>query len=366
MTELKLSEYYNSGHHIRSVTVLKFLLMPFVFIALLGFPTKYGMYVSTFSNFAAPAFFILCGFFTLVGDIEKRGKKLKRALKRSAILFGIMLSVFVAINIIYLAYFNSLQSVLNADFFRKRNIFNFLVLNVWLPFPMGNSIWFIQSLTYAYIFFIVAQKLKLNKLYLPILILLIAFMIATGELAAFLGFPYHGYPYIPGGAVTRAIPYMLIGMYLRKNLDKLAKIPRYIYLVIFVFGLAAAIGETMLLSRIGKLVYLGHTVGFGIMAVSVCCFATVKPEIKRNYLTNHGRNYSRRMYVLCQPVSLLLWVVAALINPAYVFYIKQYGSIISFLVCFSIAFIIGLVKYVIAVQKTKKEKLAKKNNPQNI
>ena len=346
MSDEKLSSFYDDrkkNYHSRT-DILKFLLMPFAFFVILGFPGKYGGYISTYSNFVAQVFFILFGFFTLVPDKSKRNQKLKKALRSASKLFVIMFLSYIALNIIYLAYFNSLNLLLSSEFLRKRTFFDFLVLNVW-PLPIGNSIWFIQSLVYAYLFFLIAEKTKLNKFYLPIMIILIIFMLATGEFAAFFGFPHFGYYNIPAGAVTRTIPYMLIGMFLRKYVDKLTKIPQFVYLILFPIGLLAAIAEIEILSYIGKLAYIGHTIGFGLMALALCCFALAKPTVKKNFLSKHGSSYSRRMYALCQPVSFISLVATTFINPSLSVFVTEYRCIISFIICFIIAFIIGLVKY---------------------
>ena len=346
MAEVKLSSFYDETKeysHSRA-DLLKFCLIPFMFFLVLGFPGRYGGYISQYCNFVFQTYFILFGFFTLVPDKEKRLKKLKTELKSSFKLFAIMFITFVALSVAYLALTGSLSSLASESFLRKRTFFNFLVLNVW-PLPIGNSIWFIQSLVYAYIFFLIADKLKLSKLYLPILILLIAFMLATGELSGFCGFPHLGYPYFPGGAVTRAIPYMLIGMYLRKNIDKIGKIKSYIYLILFPIGLALAIGEIELLGYLGKLVYVGHTVGFGVMALSLCCIALSKTSKENSFFSYRGSIYSRRMYALCQPVSFIVWLICFLINPIYTIVTRNIDSLISLAICLFIVLFLDFVSY---------------------
>lgn len=345
MNDGTLSNFYDhisNNYHARTNT-LKLLLMPFVFFFFLGFPGKYGNYVLTYSSFVIQVFYILFGFFTLVPDLSKRNKKLKRGLRNAFKLFVIMFVSYIALSLVYMAYSHTLPSLLSDAFLRKRTFFDFLVLNVW-PLQIGNSIWFVHSLIYAYLFFLFAEKIKINKLYLPILIILIILMLATGEFAEFFGFPHFGYFYIPAGAVTRAIPYMLIGMFLRKYVDKLTIIPRYVYLILFPVGLLAAVAEIELLGRIGKLTYVGHTIGFGVMALSLCCFALAKPEAKKNFLSNHGDSYSRRMYAFCQPVSFVLWLVTAFINPAFLGIVREFSGVISLIICFIIAWIIGVAR----------------------
>lgn len=352
----KLSTFYDNrkkNYHSRT-DALRLLLMPFAFFVLLGFPGEFGGYISVYSNFVPEVFFILFGFFTLVPDTEKRYKKLKKGFKRALRLFILMFISFVALSVIYCYYINPEASLFGTQTSIKRAIFNFFVLNVW-PLPVGNSIWFVQSLVYAYLFFMLAEKTGLRKLYLPIFILLMLFTLSTGEFAAFLGFPHFGYSYIPGGALTRAIPYMLCGMLLRKHVDLLSKIPRHIYLLFFPIGLAAAIGEIELLRYFGKLVYTGHTIGFGIMALSLCCYSLSRTRVLKGFLSNHGRNYSRRMYALCQPVALLCWFITKMTNPQDLYIIYEYSSLISLVICYAITFLIGFVVFRIKDQKNNQK-----------
>ena len=323
--------------------MLKFLMMPFVFFVLVGFPTPIGNTVATFSNFVPMVFFILYGFFNLVPDQTKRYEKLKRGFRRAAKLFAIMFVCYLALNLIFLASTQQLTGEYVASLLHGHTLFNFLVLNVW-PLPVGNGIWFVQSVTYAYLFFLFIEKLKLDKFYLPIMVVLILFMLASGEFSALCGFPYFGYLAIPAGAVTRAIPYMLIGMVLRKHVDLLSKLPRYLYLVFFAVGLAAAVGEFMLLSHWQKLFYTGHAIGFGVMALSLCCFVLAKPMKKRNYFTAHGESYSRRMYAFCQPVAFVLWMLTATLAPYMLGIVIEFNGLLSLVICFMIAFLISSLK----------------------
>lgn len=342
--EAELVDFYEKDRFSRNVSLMKFFLMPFVFVALLGFPAPgiVGNYVNLLSHFAALAFFIFCGFFVLVPDDAKRMRKLKRALKRSSIFFLILFAGYFAVNVFYLWLIGSLKSL--TAMWRLRAVFDFLVLNVW-PLPMGSSIWFVQSLLYAYLIFFILEKLELSKFYTPLLVVLLVFMLFSGEFAKLAGFPHFGYYYIPGGTLTKTLPFMLIGMLLRKNIAKLARIPRYVYMITFFAGALCAIGEFLLLQRLGLLVYTHNAIGFAVMALSVCCFAISKPEAKESFLAEHGGHYARRMYVLCQPVFMLLWLFHLRFHPLVLSSFIRFGSVICFPICFGLAFVIGWVKF---------------------
>lgn len=355
--EIKLSDFYNNNSVSERVNYVKFWLMPFVFFALLGFPISgvIGSYVTALSNFAALSFFIFCGFFVLAPNPEMRMEKLKRAVKGSWLFFLVLLAVYFAINVAFMAYDGSLRVLFSVEYFRLSTIFDFLVWNVW-QFPVGSSIWFIQSLAYSYLFFYLAEKLRLSKIYVPLLIVLVVFMLLSGEFSRLVGFPYLGYRYIPGGTLTKALPFMLIGMIIRKYVNKFESIPRIIYVILFLVGIACAVGEFLLLQKLGLLVYTGNAVGYAIMAISVCLFAVSEPVRTQNFLTNHGKSYARRMYALCQPVYFILWFIVRLVDESRLSTISQFGSIIVFGICFVIAYLTGVVKYELAIKKGRLER----------
>lgn len=352
MNEIAISEFYDNKNHARGADMLKFYLMPFVMFVLFGFPTRFGSYIQAFSNFAAPAFYILCGFFVLCPDTQKRTKEITHALKKSFKFFIFIFVIYVLMNIFYFSFIGALGI---AKMFSKWVFFEFLVLNIWpVILPAGNSIWFIQSLFYAYVFFYFADRKRLLRFDLPLFILFYLIMLFTGEFSALAGFPHLGYPFIPGGAVTRAIPYMLLGMLIRKNADKVLTLPRFLYVVFFVIGTVLAALEVFLLSYFHILTYYGHLIGLGVMALSLCCLALSAPQMKKNFITAHGRSYAKRIYVLCQPVSLAITFLVSLSTTKYIQYVVAFKSIIVFFICLAIAFLIGIVKYYFVKKRRKK------------
>ena len=350
MSKTDYNSIYSGEYRSSSADLLKFWLMPFVMFVFFGFPTVIGGYVSTLSNFAAPAFFILSGFFILVPDDAERRAKLKNAAKRSLIFFSVVFAVYLLINIAYLSYMNYDWV---PEIVRKRKIFEFLVFNVW-PFPIGTSIWFIQSLLYANVIFLIADKLHLLKkafIRIPVFIILVIIALFAGEFAKISDFPYFGYNYIPGGAVTRALPYMLIGMFIRKHANSILNIKRWIFPVLFAAGLLLAALELILLSRFKLLVYTGHMFGFSIMAISVCCFALSKTGSSDAFLPEHSRSYAKRIYALSQPVYFIVMFGLRIIAQEYFALIQAFGSIIIFAICLFIAYITGIIKFALIDMK---------------
>ena len=356
--EIKLSEFYDQKRFAGRLRLMQLFMMPFVYFLMLGFPVPgvVGTYVGLLSNFAVLAFFIFCGFFTLLPDPERRKRKLKRTIRRSGRFFLIVFLGYVAVNVAYLSYFGALGSLFSSgEFLRLRTLFDFLVLNVW-PLPIGNIIWVIQSLFFACLFFFLVEKLKLSKIYNSLLVVLLVIMLFSGELAAVVGFPYFGYQYIPGGVVTKTLPFMLIGMLIRKNVDKIELIPRFVFVLTFFGGGLCAIGELLLLKHLGLLVYTGNTIGYAVMAISVCCFFVKKPEGKESFLAKHSRSYSRRLYAFCQPVFMMIWVLCSAFCPELQPTYTRFGSLICFAVCFALAFLFGFTRFNIKVRNPRGNK----------
>ena len=357
MDKTDYNELYTGKYKSRSADILKFWLMPFAMFVFFGFPTAVGEYVRTLSGFVAPCFFILSGFFILTPNDQERRKKLISAVKRYAIMFAIMFAAYLLLNLAYIIYVNDNWSWV-PEIIRKRTAFEFLLFNVW-PFPIGGNIWFIFSLLCASLIFLIADKLRLlNKpfVFITAFIVLFAFMLTTGEFAKITGFPYFGYYYIPGGTITRALPYMLLGMIIRRYANGILNIKRSLFPVFFVIGLALAGLELYLLNRLELLVYSGHLAGFCIAAVSVCCFALSNTNKIESFFAAHGRNYAKRIYYLCQPVYFFVVFVSQISLPwksltDYYWFRNNFGTLITYAICLLIAFAIGVTRYVFMQMK---------------
>lgn len=325
--------------HNRGADTLKFLLIPFICFWSFGFPDGQGI-VSSLSGFAVPAFFILSGYFVLGQDKDVRRVKMKRAIRRAFITFAVMFVCYFAINIALMTAdgVNWREGLLS-----KRILFNFLVLNVW-PFAVGSNIWFIQSLLYAYIFLLIVNRWARPWFYKTLMVLSMLFMIAAGELAAVLNFHILDYAYIPGGAVTRALPYVLLGMLLREKTKRLKAVRGWVYLLIFALGAGMAFGEIYGLSLMDKLVYQRHMVGYGVMAAAACAWAVSRPAMKRTVCSVHGQSYAKRAYALANPLYYGMLIVTSMTARRYMEIVSLFAGIIVYLLCMVISALITAVK----------------------
>ena len=95
--DFDIVEYYDKGSFGRGADSLKFWVMPFVCFMVFGFifPDTYiGGLMTIFSRFAPIVFFILCGFFALPPNREKRMANLTKAIKKSGVFFAVLFAVY--------------------------------------------------------------------------------------------------------------------------------------------------------------------------------------------------------------------------------------------------------------------------------
>lgn len=308
---------------------LRLILMVFVCFWSFGSPDPSGV-VNSLSGFAIPAFFILSGYYVLDNKRNVRMEKTLRKIKRTAICFGFVFLFYAAINVVLIImHFESFT-------FSKRMLFEFLVLNVW-PFNVGNNIWFIQAMLYAYIIIFIADKLKLMKFYKIFIPILVIIMLLTGELSAMLRFNIFGYQYIPGNWLTRALPYILIGRLLREMKKSVMKIQFWKFIIAFVIGGVLVIAEILCLGWFEFLGYQGHMFGYGIMAVAVCGLAISIPIERPNRIIHFDSAISGIIYILMNPIYYGLFI---LLVRDHLDFIRLLGGLTAFLASFLLALVL--------------------------
>ena len=301
--------------------------MVFVCFWNFGFPEPTGI-LSAISGFAIPCFYILSGYFILPADKDKRTEKTKRKIKRSFLCFAFMLVLYIVINVIVCVTHNLKITV------SPRILFNFLVLDLW-PYYIGSNIWFIEAMICAYIVIFVAEKLNLMRYYKAVMIITLIFMLLSGEFAGIIHFNILGYRYIPGNWFTRALPYILLGKFLREKEELILKTATWKYIAIWIVGAGT---ELYLLCRSGYLVYEGHVIGYGIMAVAACGLVLSKPVGRETpttaFITHFDPVLSGVIYMLMDP---LFYIIGLFLGGGHIGFIYYFGGLTALAVSIMIA-----------------------------
>ena len=310
---------------------LRLILMLFICFWAFGCPEPTG-FVRSLSGFAIPAFYILSGFYVLDTKREERMAKTLRKIKRTALCFGVVFLFYVLLNVGLMFLTHTITIT-----FSKRMLFNFVVLNLW-PLPIGDNIWFIQAMLYAYIIIFILDKLKLMKFYRILLIILFVFMLLTGEFSGVIRFSNPlGYPYIPGNWLTRALPYILLGKLLRDKKKKLEETKFWKYLIAFVVGGVLVVLELFILVWTKTLRYEAHMIGFAIMAVAACGLAISIPLGTANRVIHFDSAISGLIYILMNPIYYALVIFLGRSHPDFV---GMLGGIVAFLASVILAVIL--------------------------
>ena len=336
-TKAQLDNFYSQGFRNSSVAYLRFILMAFVCFWNFGFPEPTGV-ISAISGFAIPSFFILSGYFTLPVSKEISTEKEKRKIKRTLLCLTSIFVLYLLINVLVCGFGKVLGAV------SLRSVFNFLVLNLW-PFSVGSNIWFIQAMLYAYIVIYVAEKLNLMRFYKVFLIILLIFMLLSGEFAGLIHFNILGYHFIPGNWFTRALPYILLGKFLREKDALLLKTATWKYIVLWGVGAVLSLAELYILLRTGFLVYEGHMIGYGIMAFAACGFALSRPLANESVitavLTQFDPVLSGIIYILMDPV---FYMIGLLLGSGHMSLISAFGGLAAYAISILVALLLKNLK----------------------
>ena len=321
---------------------LKLLLMPLVCVLSFGIPWMVGGIVRDLCRSAPLAFYILCGFFVLTEDEGERHRKLHRAIRSTGIFFLVLTLFYLGLN----ALIFSLQGVdWIGSILTKRVLFNFVVLCIW-PFQTGECLWFIHSLFYAWVLLMLLDlRRHLPSLILPLFLVTTILMLFLGEFAGLIRLNFLGYTYIPANAVTRALPYLLLGALLRRHSERLFLTNPMIWGGLVALGIVLAVSETLLLSYTGKLVYTGHTIGYGVMAIALCCIALVHPEEELGSMFRHARCLSRWIYAFHQPVGFFLPLLLSPFGEKVSSVVLSFGGIAVFVCTLLPAVLVGVCEY---------------------
>ena len=332
-TKSQLEDFYSQGYRNSGAAFLRLILMAFVCFWNFGFPEPTGI-LFAISGFAIPCFYILSGYFILPNDKMQCTEKTKRKIKRSLFCFVFLLVLYLSINILIFG-IRSLSVTAS-----KRALFNFLMLNLW-PLSIGSNIWFIQAMLLAYAVIYIAAKLNLLRFYKAALILLFLFMLLSGEFAGLIRFHILGYSYIPGNWITRALPYVLLGKFLREKEEQILRIASWKYIVLWIVGAGLAVTEIIILAKTGFLVYEGHMIGYGIMAFSACGLALSKPLCRETrtaaFITHFDPLLSGIIYILMDPIYYIIGLVLGNENISI---LSRFGGLAAFAVSILLALIL--------------------------
>jgi len=301
------SRYYYSFDVLRVIMILLYCAGG------VTLPGTVGHIIGIVSSAAPVTFFVTSGYL-VIGSNHGAEERLVRAIKRAAILFFILAAVYTVLNAAFYRFYGMNFAVV---FQSRRRWFEFLLLDQW-PFVIGEGIWFIQCLLYGYLVLYALFKLKLMKYDWIIMLCCMVLLLFTGELAGLVGFHVLGYDHIASTVLTRSVPYLLLGRWLRQKRGLFSKVRNIHLMAAAPIALCLSVLEQYLLEDAGLLVYESHFIGNGLFAAILCLACARRPKFGAKFVHTFMRKYVKYVYIVYQPMVICIdYVLLPLIPSAY-------------------------------------------------
>lgn len=342
----------NTVYYHSQIKKMRWIMLIFGLIYTFGLIPAVRGYSTVILSFVPPAFFIISGYLVLrkSDDIEKR---ILRTIKRTAICFLILTVVYFLLSLL-VDKESTLEIITQKTFWTE-----FLLFNIW-NLPIGSTIWYVQSLLYAYIFIYILYKLKLLKLDILFAVIFLAVTVLSGELSAVIGFNFLGHTVLGGNFVTRAIPYILIGCFIHRKKRFFLSINKSSY-VFYIFGIfvgtVLSLAEYYVLFIAEKLVYPGHMLGTVIVAVSACClcFFANSENIRYDFFSNFTRFEIMIPFFVCSPVYYVFSEILKIDAKRGMESVSDISGLMTIFVSFLIFIVYAIIRAIIRKIKNKKK-----------
>lgn len=287
-------------HYYPEVRRARVILLALGILYTYRLPSVMGEIGNMLFSFAIPTFYILSGYLVLRKSRET-GKRILRAIGRTAICFVILAAVYLLLSL--LADRAETLSLLG----QKSFWVDFLLLNVW-GLPLGASIWYVQALLYAYIIIYILYKCRLLRFDIVIAAVCLALAFFVGECAVPVGFHFLGHDYLGGNFLTRALPYLLLGGFLHRKKAFFERMSRKTYALIAAFGMVLGLVEFAVFTGTDRVIYFGHVLGTTFVAVAITLFVifTETRSMWNEGIESLSRYELMIPYYVCAPVYYVL------------------------------------------------------------
>ena len=338
---IKETKYYRP-----SINRLRFVLLFFFCFCLYKPPFNLGGLFSVICGFAPISFFILSGYVVL-RESSNRSNRILRTIKRTAVVFSVLAIAYFILSFVYVN-FNTFETVGSfwTNFKSKRFWFDFVVLNKW-RLPIGQSIWYVQSILYAYIIIFFLNKFDLLRYDWIIFSFLLVLTLLLGEFSSVIKFNFLGYKYIGANFFTCALPYILLGNFIHRNSEAFKSVSNFIYFVFMILGVIMIVIEVAALNHYDVLNGTEHFIGMPVVALCVCMFAIsdFSQESELEEYIGISRWHTASFYYIYQPVTAFLVLLFNNYLSEKLFkQISPYAGIFSLCFCMLVILFVAITK----------------------
>lgn len=295
-----------------------------------------GIIIRSIARVAVPIFLMISGYFyPILKQNNRRWTFLKKIVKMT-----IYTSLF------YL--FTDLLIFHNDVGLEENGLFKLFVLNSGIIWS-GTHLWYFYALIYTILIVILFDKIR-AKLYCMVPILLIATLFISSLSEDFL--LYRNFLFM-------ALPYFLIGCYIRDNQDSikksLGKVKGWNVIILFVLEVILLGLEINIYNKTGLPNYRDHYFMTTPMALTLFLGTLfVFPDRRIKYVSNIGEKYSAYIYIFHIFIKNAIQVI--LYNFAHVDFSKMYYINVIIIFVLTIAFVhvyLNIKKYISLIMKKR-------------
>ena len=299
---------------INSFSIIK-LIMAFLVVTI-HFPLRNGGdYFVAFGKTAVPVFFVISGYLLFRDDSKEMMQRLWKQTKR-------IFLITVISNAAYALYclITEGMHIFGVTYFTEQRIRAFLLYNVS---PFSEHLWFLGSMLYALLIIMLLTKLKILKKVMyaaPLLILTYMFLSWNDPME----------PFAYRNALLIALPYLSMGMLVRRYEDKLMKIKAPFYWIAALILCVTTVLEIRM-----------HTFGTGVPFISTEILTYVIVLLCLKYKDFGKNTIAERLGRQCTLFVYIAHIMIGLIiidnTPANIGLFSKYGAITAFVISLILA-----------------------------
>lgn len=302
----------NRNYCLAFFEALACILIIFIHI---GPPGGVGVFLRALGRFGVPFFFAVSGFFLYKEGItkEETRSKLKKRIKHVGLLFLVSSLLYLAFHIIIAAAQGGGEGI--KHYFESNFTWTGLISLVLFNHPIINPYgWFLLGMILAYIFIYLFPNLFIKNKFFIYVIFCSVFLWLAARIVVILTHPVINGFSLNAGRVyltwfNNSLPFMCLGIILKKNQDKLKNIPFKYALIGLLFSVALMVSEMFLMGLIlGKAT--SYCIGNILCVVFMFAVAIQKPQAfhKMKVLNLEG-DWKTYVYLVHPAVMIALNVV---------------------------------------------------------
>ena len=251
-----------------------------------------GSIAIAYGKIAVPFFLVVCGYFCYRKDREEFSKRLKKQIRKIAVLTVLSNVMFLIFDILLQFVFgnNSLYDI--KQYFTFEKWFDFAVYN---QSPFADHLWYLGSLLYALIIILVLCKFNLVNYIMflaPLLLLCYILPLRAG-----------GNMIIWRNCIMVSVPYFMFGCIIRRYKEFLTRLNKWILPIIIAVLLITNFIELTIYNSVAP-----PFISAELLVIALVLFLLKYPWIgKDTILEKIGREHSLFIYIFHMSIVILIF-----------------------------------------------------------